>query len=357
MQLITRSAAKLALASSRPTSRRITIIPSCGTLPPTSSHAVPLKPSTDALNTPKYLSTANNVNSSNSSNNSGSITSSILTSLYTFKSRHSIVSQQERALQASHLFQSLRHQAHNPKWYCSQNKIKPDFRQIHAMLSMHLWFVHRRLIAKNNSAHCTDIQKNDNLMLQEELFEIFWNDTRARIRAQGINELTVNKHMKDAQRATFVHCTQYDHAFTEYPDDVQKRFEIICDSVWRHVLGAEEDAEDDLIRRIGAYVEYQLDNVVYKLPDDYFKEGRVAWGDIPDLDWNTKTDDKLSETKDDQDDTKATVTSQTSDTDDNNDKSLSGMEFLENNWVQVLTDAGLPYYWNTESNQTTWKRP
>jgi WW domain. len=35
----------------------------------------------------------------------------------------------------------------------------------------------------------------------------------------------------------------------------------------------------------------------------------------------------------------------------------SGLEFLHNHWVQVLTDAGEPYYWNMDTNQTTWQRP
>ena len=36
---------------------------------------------------------------------------------------------------------------------------------------------------------------------------------------------------------------------------------------------------------------------------------------------------------------------------------LSGIKFLNNNWVQVLTDAGEPYYWNTENDMTSWLQP
>ena len=140
----------------------------------------------------------------------------LTTSLLNAKSRYSFYAQKDRVIHASLLFQAIKHQAHNPQWYnLPQNeenntKLKPEFRQIHAMLSMHVWIIHRRLFTENKMLADTDPKKNDNLLLQEEIFDLFWNDTSARIRAQGVNELTVNKHLKDAQRATFLHCTQYD---------------------------------------------------------------------------------------------------------------------------------------------------
>lgn len=283
-------------------------------------------------------------------NSSNGITSSITTALSNLHSRYSIKSQQNRVILASSLFESIKHQAYNSQWYIESPsdddyKIKPEFRQIHAMLSMHMWFIHRRLLAENKRLSDNSTKKNDNLLLQEELFELFWTDTTSRIRAQeGIIEMTVNKHLKDAQRATFVHVTQYDHAFESYPNDVEKRFEIICDAVWKHVLGGEEDSNEDLIRKIGAYVEYQLANVVLKLPDDYFVEGRIAWGNIPNLSSGVDLGDidKLNEK-------------------DRDEKRLSGplrgMTFLRDNWVQVLSVAGKPYYWNMDTNQTSWEKP
>ncbi len=284
-------------------------------------------------------------------NSSNGITSSITIALSNLHSRYSIKSQQNRVILASSLFESIKHQAHNSQWYIESPsdddyKIKPEFRQIHAMLSMHMWFIHRRLLAENKRLSDNSTIKHDNLLLQEELFELFWTDTTSRIRAQeGIIEMTVNKHLKDAQRATFVHLTQYDHAFETYPNDVEKRFEIICDAVWKHVLGGEEDANEDLIRKIGAYVEYQLANVVLKLPDDYFVEGRIAWGNIPNLSSGVVDSgdiDKVNE----------------KDCDENRlSGPLRGMTFLRDNWVQVLSVAGKPYYWNMDTNQTSWEKP
>lgn len=297
--------------------------------------------------------------------------------------RYSISSQQHRIRLANHLFRAAQYQALNPQWY-GKHKVQPDFGPQHAMLSMHVWFLHRRLIAPHGNANANansssaastgqqqlqQQQQDDgkhayNLMVQEELFDFFWNDTRSRIRSAGVHELTVNKHLKDAQQATFLQCTQYDHAFAEFRNEPKQRFELVCDAVWRHVLGGSQDVNDDLIRRMGAYVEYQLDNIVYKLPDDYFDEGRIAWGNIPDFsaleDGNGDggsgggEDDTVNSS-----DTKDTLQQEQ----DQEQQSLkttnaaSGLEFLQNHWVQVLTDAGEPYYWNMETNQTTWQKP
>lgn len=268
--------------------------------------------------------------------------------------KYSISQQQDRAELASNLYGAAQHQAHNPSWY-GEEGIQTDFRPVHALLSMHVWFLHRRLLAENNDPNAN---KTSNLLLQEELFETFWNDTKSRIRAQGVNELTVNKHLKDAQRATFVHCTQYDHAFAEFPDDVEKRFEVVCDAVWKHVLGGDEDADEELIRKIGAYVEYQLENIVYKLPDAYWEDGKVCWGNIPDLDLGLGSGGAAASINSDSAQSNAdTDSSGADDTDDNSSKNLTGMKFMENDWVQVLTDAGDPYYWNLKSNKTTWSEP
>ena len=282
-----------------------------------------------------------------------SILSSISSSITNFKSRYSIQSQRDRALHASILFQSAKHQAHNPQWYATQpheetHKLKPHFRQIHAMISLHVWFIHRRLFTQNKNLNENDSTRHDNLLLQEELFDNLWHDTKSRIRAQKINELTVNKHLEDAQRLTFVQMTQYDHALQEYPNDLEKRFELICDGVWRHVIVGDEETNDELIRRVGAYVEYQLENVIFKLPDDYFEEGRIGWGNVPDLDSFTNDDGKKGNA--------VVVDGETGD-DEEYCKYPQGMMFYENNWVEVLTDAGEPYYWNMDTNETKWEKP
>lgn len=266
--------------------------------------------------------------------------------------KHSFSAQQNRIQLGSRLFRAAQYQALQPDWF-AESRIQRKFRPIHGLLSMHVWFLHKRLLAEAELG--TGSKKTAKLLLQEELFDLFWNDTRSRIRALGVNELMVNKHLKDAQQMTFLHVTQYDHAFSAFKDDPKKRFEVICDAVWRQVLlgnGSmdkddksfkneviEDSIEDDLIRRIGAYVEYQYDNVMFKLPDDYFEEGRVGWGCLPDFSNQTKGVHNQSIN------TESPV----------HDK--SGLDPIGIGWWMVLTDAGEPYYWNPETNQTSWKPP
>ena len=260
--------------------------------------------------------------------------------LSSFFSNFSIKSQQNRIQYGEQLFRAAQHQAFQSQWFDGPNGLPSSFRPTHALLSLHVWFLHRRLIANPNPEW-----KEQNLKVQEELFDIFWNDTQARIRAVGVNELTVNKHLKDAQRATFVHITQYDEAFEKYAHDAEKRFELICDAVWRNILMDgmkdekemdEDDVDDEMIRRIGAYVEYQYMNIVHQLPEEYFRQGKIAWGNLPDFTFESEHSIQNG---------------------DEEGEDIRGMTFLEGNWVQVLTDAGNPYYWNTETNETSWTAP
>jgi hypothetical protein len=194
---------------------------------------------------------------------------------------------------------------------------------------MHVWFLHKRLLADRVDPHQA-------LLVQEELFDILWNDTRARIRAEGVNELTVNKHLKDAQQLTFLHCAHYDHAFQEYAKDPKRRVEELAAAIWAHVLNRDEECYNDQLRRMAAYVEYQFMNIVLGLPDDYFWEGRIPWGDVPDFTgMEDNSGKKLEE-----------VT-----------ENPKGFEELPKPWVKTLTDAGDPYYWNTDTNETRWKKP
>ena len=81
------------------------------------------------------------------------------------------------------------------------------------------------------------------------MFDSLWNDARCRIRAEGVNELTVNKHLKDVQSITFRLCTHLDHAFEEHQDDAEKRYEEIAGAIWVNMWNREEDAPHDAMRR------------------------------------------------------------------------------------------------------------
>jgi cytochrome b pre-mRNA-processing protein 3 len=171
--------------------------------------------------------------------------------------------------------------------------------------------------------------------VQEELFDIFWHDTKARIRAEGVNELTVNKHLKDVQQVTFQHLTHYDHAYSEYELMPAKRFEELAGLVWMHVLlKDEEDVTDDQLKRLAFYVDAQYNNIMHELPKPYFEEGRIAWVDIPDFTGLR--------------DAKGSIVPE---------RPIHPDDALPKDWFMALTDAGTKYYYNPVTKETRWDRP
>jgi len=70
------------------------------------------------------------------------------------------------------------------------------------MLTLHIWLLHKRLIA--------DECDNDvALSVEDELFNILWDDTTGRVRQAGVNELAVDKELMNVhvQQCTLLHLT------------------------------------------------------------------------------------------------------------------------------------------------------
>ena len=156
--------------------------------------------------------------------------------------RYSLASSQNRIVLGERFFHAARRRASDPKWHTHAH-VPNNFRSRQALLTLHVWFLHRRLIADSSQ------DKDQWLIVQEEMFDSLWNDARCRIRAEGVNELTVNKHLKDVQSITFRLCTHLDHAFEEHQDDAEKRYEEIAGAIWVNMWNREEDAPHDAMRR------------------------------------------------------------------------------------------------------------
>jgi len=241
--------------------------------------------------------------------------------------KYSPQGQHHRILIGERLFRSAEQRSSDPIWY-NEGRIGRQFRPRHAMLTLHVWLLHKRLVADTHDPHTS-------LLIQEELFDILWNNTRARIRAEGVNELTVNKHLKDVQQVTFQQCTHLDHAFSDFETtDFEKRSEEIAAAIWMHILLKDEEALNDHIRRLTAYVEYQFTNILHQLPDKYFREGRIAWGSIPDF-------------------------SEMADNEGNplEEPTIHKDDWLPGKWASAITEAGETYYWNIETSKAQWERP
>jgi cytochrome b pre-mRNA-processing protein 3 len=192
---------------------------------------------------------------------------------------------------------------------------------------MHLWFLHKRLISDKADNHAA-------LLVQEELFDIFWDDTQKRIREQGVAELTVNKHLNDVQQYTFQHLTHYDHTFSEFELKPKARFEELCGVFWVHVLNREEDFCSDQVQRMAYYIDTQYNNIMNRLPETYWREGRLAWVDLPDF----------SKMRDNQGKIMPEVP-------------VDEEDVLPDGWYKALSTAGESYYWNPSAIKSQWERP
>jgi len=240
--------------------------------------------------------------------------------------KHSITKSQKRITMAERIFRFAEMRANDPRWY-GPGRIGREFRPRHAMLTMHLWFLQKRLI--NDT-----IDNHSSLLIQEEVFEIFWDDVQNRIREQGLAEMTVSKHLNDVQQYTFTHLTHYDHTFSEYANDPKKRYEELCGLVWMHVMLREENFCSDQVERIAMYIDAQYNNIMHELPEEYWREGRFAWVDLPDFSKMYGNDGhKLKE------------------------KPVNPEDVLPIGWNKALTNAGVPYYWNPDLVKAQWKRP
>jgi hypothetical protein len=197
---------------------------------------------------------------------------------------------------------------------------------------MHIWFLHKRLI--NSDVHDKELA----LMIQEELFNILWDDTLCRIRQQGVYELMVNKNLLQVQQYTFMHLTHYDHVFSpEFLADPTKRLQELRKLVWYHILVREEEAETtraDQLDRIAWYIEAQYQNIMMHLPEEYFREARIKWVDLPDFSNMVDGDGKPLP-----------------------DSPVHEDDVLPEPWVKNITVRGVEYFWNEKTRKSSWDRP
>lgn len=272
---------------------------------------------------------------------------SILQRMY---QKYSMPLQTNRILVAESLFQAATSQASDPRWY-GPGRIGRDFRSYQALLTMHIWFLHKRLLVNEADPH-------NAALIQEELFDIFWIDSSNRMRAHGVNEMLINKNWKKVQQYSFMHMFHYDHCYTgdllENPAD---RLEALKLTVKTHVLllpslhesddettidqSTEEEIlqkhveHDDQAERIAWYIESQYQNILHDLPDSFFQKARIAWVDLPSFDRmvDGNTGKELPE------------------------QPINPEDILPLDWTKSIANDGSYYYWNLKTREALWERP
>lgn len=278
--------------------------------------------------------------------------------------------QTNRILMAESLFQAATTQASDPRWY-GPGRIGRDFRSYQAILTMHIWFLHKRLVSVDQATATTTgtFDPHTAALIQEELFDILWIDTSNRMRAHGVSEMLIQKNLKKVQQYTFMHMFHYDHCYTadELLENPSDRLEALKMTIKTHVLllpsltnddepdeakiETEDDEEsavvdeealrqhverDDQAERIAWYVETQFQNILHDLPVSFFEKARVAWVDLPSfdrmIDGNTGEELPMPPLADEE-------------------------EILPPKWTKSIANDGTYYYWNLDTRQAQWDRP
>jgi len=232
----------------------------------------------------------------------------------------------ERTVISERLFRSALNRANDKIWYTA-GRIPYEFKFRHALITMHVWFLHKRLIR-------TNINRYSALLIQEELFDILWTDTKARIRAEKVMELSLGRHLKTMQSVSFVHCMHYDHAFTF--DDERRRRDELHRAIWLHVFHSNDDYPDDLVDRLAMYVEFQYDNIMNQLPEKYWREGRIGWGPFPNFESIVGNNGKVLPPA---------------------DKFNDKMDVVLEGWTSCLSNAGEVFYWKNGTDKVQWDKP
>ena len=224
-----------------------------------------------------------------------------------------------------------------------------------------------------------------------ELFNIFWDNTTCRIRALNVYELSVNKHLQNVQKYTFIHLVQYDHCYSEamlrnpmermnylrklvaiqwlrpkYIDQRNKAYDqgIILDE---DTLLHHPDDMEDLYRntahhidRIVHYIDAQYKNIMHDLPYDHFTNGHVRYVPLPQFanlhNITCPTDTESHHPR----------------TGTNPSPMMANLPFeeypdtpipchlediLPYPWITNITNSGKTYYWNPTTRVSSWIRP
>ncbi len=172
-----------------------------------------------------------------------------------------------RARTAHALFRACALQASHPNWAKRAGIDTRAFRPQHSLIFAHVWLVHRAFETEGAST------RRERQLLQEAVFDELWEDTQARIRASGVAEISVNKHLTDVQKYSFQAALEYDDASSR---DGADRRDALGAAIWRHVHLGARDVEAERCLAVADYLLERLDAGILAGP-----LGEVDWGAAP----------------------------------------------------------------------------
>ena len=181
---------------------------------------------------------------------------------------------------------------------------QPDeFMPRHQIIMLHIWMLHKRLMADGAQGKA----------LQAELFEALWENTMRRIRATGVHEMTVNKHLRDVQRMSLGAATSYDYGLAHDNDDNLE----LGSALWRNLFMKREQVPDQLVLDMATFVRKEVDRIG-SIPRDELYNGQFSWS----LPAGVKPD-----------------------------------SILQTPWRRAIAVDGRPYFWNSVTREASWEVP
>jgi len=181
-------------------------------------------------------------------------------------------------------------------WFDNNN-----FHSRQQMIMLHVWMVHKRLLAEEESGK----------EIQENLFDACWEYTTRRIRSTGVHELTVNKHLAEIQKTCFAAAVSYDHGINITNDENLE----LGSALWRNVYLHNEKIPDEQVYKLADYVRNQVSTF-----------GRTGSESVLDatLPWLKLAPDVSS---------------------------------VRTKWRRDLSADGRTYWWNAETRESQWDPP
>lgn len=193
-------------------------------------------------------------------------------------------------------------------------QLTPDFRGQQALLMLHVWIVHRRLVKEGTHGK----------LIQEHVFDRLWEETSFRLRHQEISELTVNKYLNEVQQMCFSACVAYDRGLEE------NGAEGLISPLSKHLLNEEKNAKYVEATAMSKYVMKHL-KAFESAPFADLEVGAIPWG--PRLLNRDPVSNTVAELE----------------------SHISGRQYKE--WRSALDARGRIYYWNMRTRISSWDLP
>jgi len=187
-----------------------------------------------------------------------------------------------------------------------------SFQTVHQLLMVHVWLANKRVMYP--------LEGEGNRALQKEVFHVLWDNAERRLRAAGINELSISKHLGDVQRISLGGLYAYDKAFKE-PSDAELKA-----SLHRNLFAANQAVSTATLSMMAEWMRSE-EQRIRALDEDSLRHGELRW---------TFPNGVVATAEDEE-------------------KEVARGAAGE--WRSTMAVTGRTYWWNTRTRQSFWDKP